>query len=139
MGTYLVQTNFSVQTVQTNCGEEVGGRICKSVIRLQILPPTSSPQLVCTVCTERLVCTRYVPFLFNPAGGLLHGFDCANYKRTAPVCSETEPWGERSMDRFHHCRYRTEESDCSNWRIVSVGTKGIKISLSLLEQPQCLS
>jgi len=27
-----VQTNLSVQTVQTNCGGEVGGRICKSVI-----------------------------------------------------------------------------------------------------------
>ena len=32
MGTYLVQTNLSVQTVQTNCGGEVGGGICKSVI-----------------------------------------------------------------------------------------------------------
>ena len=29
-GTYLVQTNLSVQTVQTNCGGEVGGGICKS-------------------------------------------------------------------------------------------------------------
>ena len=33
MGTYLVQTNLSVQTVQTNCGGEVEGGICKSVIR----------------------------------------------------------------------------------------------------------
>ena len=32
LGTYLVQTNLSVQTVQTNCGGEVGGGICKSVI-----------------------------------------------------------------------------------------------------------
>ena len=30
---YQVQTNLSVQTVQTNCGGEVGGGICKSVIR----------------------------------------------------------------------------------------------------------
>ena len=29
---YQVQTNLSVQTVQTNCGVEVGGGICKSVI-----------------------------------------------------------------------------------------------------------
>ena len=29
---YQVQTNLSVQTVQTNCGGEVGGGICKSVI-----------------------------------------------------------------------------------------------------------
>ena len=27
-----MQTNLSVQTVQTNCGGEVGGGICKSVI-----------------------------------------------------------------------------------------------------------
>ena len=53
--------------MQTNCGGEVGGGICKSVgeplppTLLQIPPPTSPPQLVCTVCTERLVCTRYVP------------------------------------------------------------------------------
>ena len=70
-----MQTNLSVQTVQTNCGGEVGGEICKSrgevgggiyksVITYTFAnpPPTSPPQLVCTVCTERLVCTRYVPF-----------------------------------------------------------------------------
>ena len=74
MATYQVQTNLSVQTVQTNYGGEVGGGICKSISTtllqippptspplLQIPPPTSPPQLVCTVCTERLVCTRYVP------------------------------------------------------------------------------
>ena len=33
MATYQVQTNLSVQTVQTNCGGEVGGGFCKSVIR----------------------------------------------------------------------------------------------------------
>ena len=27
-----MQTNLSMQTVQTNCGGEVGGGICKSVI-----------------------------------------------------------------------------------------------------------
>ena len=56
MGTYLVQTNLSVQTVQTNCGGEVGGEICKSrgevgggicksviLTLLQIPPPTSPP------------------------------------------------------------------------------------------------
>ena len=63
MGTYLVQTNLSVQTVQTNCGGEVGGGFAKVqlgagvITLLQIPPPTSPPQLVCTVCTERLVCT----------------------------------------------------------------------------------
>ena len=30
MGTYLVQTNLSMQTVQTNYGGEVEGGICKS-------------------------------------------------------------------------------------------------------------
>ena len=33
MAIYQVQTNPFVQTVQTNCGGEVGGGICKSVIR----------------------------------------------------------------------------------------------------------
>ena len=33
MTMYQVQTNISVQTVQTNCGGEVGEGICKSVIR----------------------------------------------------------------------------------------------------------
>ena len=73
--TYQVQTNLSVQTVQTNCGGEVGGWICKSVSNHTFANPSSHlspafanspshlpPQLVCTVCTERLVCTRYVPF-----------------------------------------------------------------------------
>jgi len=67
--TYQVQTNLSVQTVQTNCGGEVEGGFCKSVIRsgrnytCANPPTTSPPQLVCTVYTERLVCTRYVPLI----------------------------------------------------------------------------
>ena len=63
MTMYQVQTNISVQTVQTNCGGEVGGGICKSVITpapnytFANPPSTSPPQLICTVYTERLVCT----------------------------------------------------------------------------------
>ena len=74
---YQVQTNLSVQTVQNNCGGEVGGGICKSVIRsgrnytFANPPSTSPPQLVCTVCTERLVCTRYVPTIYTFALSLL--------------------------------------------------------------------
>ena len=58
-----MQTNLSVQTVQTNCGGEVGGGICKSVITpapnytFANPPSPSPPQLV---CTERLVCTWYI-------------------------------------------------------------------------------
>ena len=46
---YQVQTNLSVQTVQTNYGGEVGGGICKSVITptpnytFANPPPTSPP------------------------------------------------------------------------------------------------
>ena len=81
-----MQTNLSVQTVQINCGGEVGGGICKSVSNHTFAnppshlspafanpPPTSPPQLVCTVCTERLVYTRYVP-LYICAGQDMSAF-----------------------------------------------------------------
>ena len=48
MATYQVQTNLSVQTVQTNCGGEVGGGICKSVSNHTFANPPShlSPAFV---------------------------------------------------------------------------------------------
>jgi hypothetical protein len=49
------------------------------------------------------------------------------WSRAAPVYIETEPWRERrSMVRFHHCRYRTEQSDYWKRLILSVRTKPIK-------------
>jgi len=62
-----MQTNFFVQTVQTNCGREVGGGIGKSVITpapnytFANPPPTSFRSWFARfVCTERLVCPRYI-------------------------------------------------------------------------------
>ena len=81
-----MQTNLSVQTVQTNCGGEVGGGFAKvylqippptSPLLLQIPPPTSPPQLVCTVCTKRLVCTRYVPVVESLGNSLFPSGPCA--------------------------------------------------------------
>jgi hypothetical protein len=88
MGTYHVQTNLSVQIMQTSIWTTEStskgyGRLGNFTIKrpsldwvitlLQISTPTppahpldDDPVVhieVCIVCTERLVCTRYIPFL----------------------------------------------------------------------------
>jgi len=89
METYQMQTNLSVQTMQTSIwviGSTSKGRgagveegICKSVViqfkggrlivklfdlpfSLDVDPATQIE--VCIVCTEKLVCTKYIPNLY---------------------------------------------------------------------------